>query len=112
MIEDEGGKFGNLELEKKNLDAKKDYDAAEARIEELMSGLKSQLSQIRDLVYRMIGYRGFTLGEKVRRIFQEQGVTVVAVLTAIGAVIASIIESLGSVPAKISPSGGAKPDPG
>ena len=100
MIYDEGRRFGDIDLEKRNLeDTKKEYNSAKARIEELKGGLKSRFSQISDLVYRMIGDRGMTLGKKVSTIFREHRVTVAAVLTAIGAVIAFIIESLGSVPA-------------
>ena len=100
-------------MEERNRDdIRKEFEAVKGRIREIKDEAENQFSQICDLINRLIGDRGMTLADKVKAIFREQGVTLFAVFTAIGAVIASIIKSLGNIPAKITQSSGPKPDPG
>ena len=54
---------------------------------------RSQASAIRELVGRILR-EDTSLGEKLRTIFREQGFTVAAVITALGAIIAALVEGL------------------
>ena len=60
---------------------------------DLLPGLKSQFARIRETVNTVL-YSDRTLGEKIRTLFREQGVTIVSVLTALGFAIATITEGI------------------
>ena len=55
--------------------------------------LSSQLARIRQTVEQILD-KDLTLGEKVRLVFREQGITIAAVVTAIGLIIESIVTAL------------------
>ena len=84
----------------------------------LLPGLKSQFARIRETTNTML-YSDRTLGERVRTLFREQGITVVAIITALGMTISTLIASIiaatkSSVSFVPSPKPGPdpKPDPG
>ena len=60
---------------------------------DLLPGLKSQFARIRETVNTVL-YSDRTLGEKIRTLFREQGITIVSVLTALGFAIATITEGI------------------
>ena len=86
-------------------------DAASATRE----ALRSQISRIRETLHRIL-HEDTTLGERIRTLFREQGITVVSILTALGMTISTIVLALtggsggGATPAPPQPpgEGGAK----
>ena len=101
-VQESGGEIGDGTGGKKCPEIDRQFEEVEGRVREINGEAERQFSQIRNLINRLIGDRGMALGEKVRTIFREPGVTLFVVLTAIGAKIASIIEILGRVQDKIS----------
>ena len=55
--------------------------------------LRSQISRIRETIGRLLN-EDTTLAERIRTLFREQGITVVAVLTAIGMAISTLVLAL------------------
>ena len=76
-------------------------DERSARLEaasENKEALRGQVSRIKETINRVLK-EDTTLGEKLRTLFKEQGITIVSVLTAIGMIIGVIVEA-------VIPSGG------
>jgi hypothetical protein len=81
-------------------------------IREFSTGLRSQVNRIPETVETVL-YGDKTLGEKIRTIFREQGVTITSLLVALSAVIAAIVEAiLGSSGGGAAAAGGISPEPG
>jgi len=86
---------------------------------EVLKGLephfRNQFDRIRATTYKML-YQDKTLGEKLRTLFTEQGVTIASLVTAIGMMIATIVEGTllakRSVTAVTPKPPGPEPDPG
>jgi hypothetical protein len=55
--------------------------------------LRSQINRIKETI-RKILLEDNTLGEKLRTLFREQGITIVSIITALGMVIGFIVESI------------------
>ena len=55
--------------------------------------LRTQINRIRDTVYKML-YEDSTLGERVRTLFREQGITIVSIITALGMAIGALVEGI------------------
>ena len=55
--------------------------------------LRSQVNRIKDTINKMLK-EDTTLGERIRTLFREQGITIVSVLTAFGMIIGLIVESV------------------
>ena len=53
-----------------------------------------QINQIRGSITKFLDKETGTLGERIRTLFKEQGVTIVSIFTAVGMVIGGLIESL------------------
>ena len=53
-----------------------------------------QINQIRWSITKFLDKETGTLGERIRTLFKEQGVTIVSILTAVGMAIGVLIESL------------------
>ena len=53
-----------------------------------------QINQIRGSITKFLDKETGTLGDRIRALFKEQGVTIVSILTAIGMVIGVLIEAL------------------
>ena len=54
----------------------------------------SQIYQIRESIMKFLDKETGTLGERIRTLFKEQGITIVSILTAIGMTIGVLIEAL------------------
>ena len=53
-----------------------------------------QINQIRGSITKFLDKETGTLGERIRNLFKEQGVTIVSILTAVGMTIGVLIEAL------------------
>ena len=78
-------------------------------IDLLKSRLKSQITSFKETIAKVLD-KDTSLGEKIRTLFREQGITIASILTAIGMVIGVLVEALlpGSAAAA---SGGGEPPP-
>ena len=54
----------------------------------------NQIFQIRESIMKFLDKETGTLGERIRTLFREQGITIVSILTAVGMVIGVLIEAL------------------
>ena len=54
----------------------------------------NQIDQIRESITKFLDKETGTLGERIRTLFKEQGVTIVSILTAVGMAIGVLIEAL------------------
>ena len=54
----------------------------------------NQIYQIRESIMKFLDKDTGTLGERIRTLFKEQGITIVSILTAVGMVIGVLIEAL------------------
>ena len=69
-----------------------------------------QINQIRESITKFLDKETGTLGERIRTLFKEQGITIVSILTAVGMAIGVLIEALlggPSVSTATSTSGGS-----
>ena len=75
--------------------------------------LRSQISRIRETLHRIL-HEDTTLGERIRTLFREQGITIVSILTALGMTISTIVLALtggsggGAAPPQPPGKGGVK----
>ena len=63
-------------------------------IDILKSEASKQINQIRESITKFLDKESGTLGERIRTLFKEQGITIVSILTAVGMVIEVLIEAL------------------
>ena len=73
----------------------------------------NQIYQIRESIMKFLDKETGTLGERIRTLFKEQGITIVSILTAVGMAIGFLIEALLGGPSTSTPisggtSGGGK----
>ena len=73
----------------------------------------NQIYQIRESIMKFLDKETGTLGERIRTLFKEQGITIISVLTALGMTLGVLIEALlggpsASTPKSIGTSGGDK----
>ena len=67
----------------------------------------NQIYQTRELIMKFLDKETGTLGERIRTLFKEQGITIVSILTAVGMAIGVLIEALlGGPSASVPKSGG------
>ena len=69
-----------------------------------------QINQIKELITKFLDKETGTLGERIRTLFKEQGITIVSILTAVGMAIGVLVEALlggHSASTTTSTSGGA-----
>ena len=64
----------------------------------------NQIYQIRESIMKFLDKETGTLGERIRNLFKEQGITIVSILTAVGMVIGVLIEALLGGPSTTSTS--------
>lgn len=67
--------------------------ARQESIDALRGRLKNQITSIKETISKVLD-ENTSLGEKIRTLFREQGITIVSVLTAFGMVIGFIVELL------------------
>ena len=65
-----------------------------------------QINQIRESITKFLDKETGTLGERIRTLFKEQGITIVSILTAIGMAIGVLIEALLGGPSASTPTSG------
>ena len=78
-------------------------------IDILKGKASKQINQIRESITKFLDKGTGTLGEKIRTLFEEQGATILSILTAVGMAIGVLIEALlggPSMPTATSTSGG------
>ena len=63
----------------------------------------NQIYQIRESIMKFLDKETGTLGERIRTLFKEQGITVVSILTAVGMAIGVLIEALLGGPSASAP---------
>ena len=64
----------------------------------------NQIYQIRESIMKFLDKETGTLGERIRALFKEQGITIISILTAVGMVIGVLIEALLGGPSTTSQS--------
>ena len=72
-------------------------------IDILKGEASKQINQIRGLITKFLDKEMGTLGERIRTLFNEQGLTIVSVLTAVGMTIGVLIEALLGGPSTSTP---------
>ena len=118
---------GHIKLEERNLSEVQDpkysddqRDMIEGRINELRGELNERnkeidilkgeaskpINQIKESITRFLNKETGTLGERIRTLFKEQGITTLSILTAVGMAIGVIIEALLGGPSASAPKSG------
>ena len=62
----------------------------------------NQIYQIRESIMKFLDKETGTLGERIRILFKEQGITIVSILTALGMTLGALIEALSGGPSTTS----------
>ena len=65
-----------------------------------------QINQIKESITKFLDKEMGTLGERIRTLFKEQGITIVSILTAVGMTIGVLIEALLGGPSASTPTSG------
>ena len=96
----------------KQIDALNDELATRQDSIDLLKGrLKNQIMSFKETIAKVLD-KDTSLGEKIRTLFREQGITIASILTAIGRAIGVLVEAL--LPGgggAVTSSGGGKPPP-
>ena len=70
----------------------------------ILKGLYSyQIYQIRESIMKFLDKETGTLGERIRTLFKEQGITIISILTALGMTLGVLIEALPGGPSASAP---------
>ena len=72
-------------------------------IDILKGEASKQINQIRGSITKFLDKETGTLGERIRTLFKEQGITIVSILTAVGVAIGVLIEALLGGPSASTP---------
>ena len=75
-------------------------------IDILKGEASKQINQIRGSITKFLDKETGTLGERIRTLFKEQGITIVSILTAVGIAIRVLIEALLGGPTTSTPTSG------
>ena len=75
-------------------------------IDILKGEASKQINQIRESIAKFLDKEKGTLGETIRTLFNEQGVTIVSILTTIGMILGVLIEALLGGPSASTPTSG------
>ena len=92
-------------------DLNEDLKVRQESIDLLKGRLKNQITSFKETIAKVLN-KDTSLGEKIRTLFREQGITIASILTAIGMAIGVLIKALlpGSRGASVA-SGGDEPPP-
>ena len=71
-------------------------------IDILKGEASKQINQIRESITKFLDKETGTLGDRIRTLFKEQGITIVSILTAIGMAIGVLIETLPGAPSVLA----------
>ena len=66
----------------------------------------NQIYQIRESIMKFLNKETGTLGERIRTLFKEQGITIISILTALGMTLGVLIEALLGGPSASTPTSG------
>ena len=77
--------------------------AINEQIRILKGRYSNQIYQIRESIMKFLDKETGTLGERIRTLFKEQGITIVSILTAVGMAIGVLIEALLGGPSTSTP---------
>ena len=95
----------------KQIDALNDELATRQESIDLLKGrLKSQITSFKETIVKVLD-KDTSLGEKIRTLFREQGITIASLLTAIGMAIGALVEALLPSSAATASGGGGEPPP-
>ena len=75
-------------------------------IDILKGETSKQINQIKESITKFLDKETGTLGERIRTLFKEQGITIVSILTAVGMAIGVLIEALLGAPSASAPKSG------
>ena len=75
-------------------------------IDILKGEASKQINQIKESIMKFLDKETGTLGERIRTLFKEQGITIVSILTAVGMAIGVLIEALLGGPSASAPKSG------
>ena len=75
-------------------------------IDILKGEASKQINQIKESITKFLDKEMGTLGERIRTLFKEQGITIVSILTAVGMAIGVLIEALLRDPSASAPKSG------
>ena len=75
-------------------------------IDILKGEASKQINQIKESITKFFDKETGTLGERIRTLFKEQGITIVSILTAVGMAIGVLIEALLGGPSASAPKSG------
>ena len=81
-------------------------------IDILKGEASKQINQIRGSITKFLDKETGTLGERIRTLFKEQGITIVSLLTAVGMTIGVLIEALLGGPTVSTTTSGSTPADG
>ena len=76
-------------------------------IDILKGEASKQINQIKESITKFLDKEMGTLGERIRTLFKEQGITIVSILTAVGMTIGVLIEALLGGPSTSTPTSGS-----
>ena len=95
----------------KRIDALNDELATrQESIDLLKDRLKNQITSFKETIAKVLD-KDTSLGEKVRTLFREQGITIASILTAIGMAIGVLVEALFPCEGAATTSGGGGEPP-
>ena len=77
----------------KRIDALNDELVTRQSIDLLKGRLKNQITSFKETIAKVVD-KDTSLGEKIRTLFREQGITIASILTAIGMAIGVLVEAL------------------
>ena len=66
----------------------------------------NQIYQIRESIMKLLDKETGTLGERIKTLFKEQGITIISILTALGMTLGVLIEALLGGPSTFTPTSG------
>ena len=81
-------------------------------IDILKGEASKQINQIKESITKFLDKETGILGERIRTLFKEQGITIVSILTAVGMTIGVLIEALLGGPSASAPTSGSTPADG
>ena len=76
-------------------------------IDILKGEASKQINQIRESITKFLDNETGTLGERIRTLFKEQGITIISILTALGMTLGVLIEALLGGPSASTPTSGS-----
>ena len=80
-----------------------EQNAISDQIRILKGRYSNQIYQIRESIMKFLDKETGTLGERIRTIFKEQGITIISILTALGMTLGVLIEALLGGPSASAP---------